>query len=135
MDKESFMLVRKSWDIIAKIDFEIIGGIFYMRLFEIAPELRSMFKINIKAQSVKLGCMITYVISKFDNMEIILKEVTALAERHRKYGVKDEQYAYVGDALMWTLEKGLGEYWTPELKNAWLDFYQTLSNVMITGKA
>ena len=79
--------------------------------------------------------MLTYVITKFDSMDSILHEVTALAERHKKYGVKDEQYIYVGDALLWTLEKGLGEFWTAELKTAWVDFYQTLSSVMITGKA
>ena len=134
MTTYNYELVKKSWDIIAKINFEIVGGIFYIRLFEIAPELRPMFKSNsMKEQSMKLGCMLSYVISKFDNMDDILNEVASLAERHKQYGVKDEHYISVGAALLWTLEQGLGEYWTEELNIAWTEFFGTLSAVMIAG--
>jgi nitric oxide dioxygenase len=135
MTKNNFELVKKSWAIIAKIDFEIVGGAFYIRLFQIAPELRPMFNgASMTEQSKKLGCMLSYVISKFDSMEDILTEVQALAKRHTKYGVKDEHYNAVGSALMWTLEQGLGDYWTDELNTAWIDFYETLSAEMIAAQ-
>ena len=135
MTKNNFDLVKKSWDIIAKIDFEIVGGAFYIRLFQIAPELRPMFKSgSMTEQSIKLGCMLSYVISKFESMEDLLTEIKALAERHTKYGVKDEHYKAVGEALVWTLEQGLGEYWTEALDIAWKDFYETLSAQMMAAQ-
>ena len=135
MTKHNFELVKKSWAIIAKIDFEIVGGTFYIRLFQLAPELRPMFKTSsMTEQSIKLGCMLTYVISKFDCVEDIIEEVKGLAERHTKYGVKNEHYKVVGDALLWTLEQGLGNYWNEALNFAWKDFYEILSKEMITAQ-
>lgn len=135
MNKNNFELVKKSWDIIAKIDFKFVGGAFYIRLFQIAPELRPMFKTSsMTEQSIKLGCMLSYVISNFDNLKDILEEVKDLAERHTKYGVKDEHYKAVGDALMWTLEQGLGEYWNEALDIAWKDLYKTLSAEMMAAQ-
>ena len=54
-----------------------------------------------------------------------------LGRRHAGYGVKDEHYASVGAALLWTLERGLGAAWTPELAAAWVAAYTTLSQFMI----
>jgi hemoglobin-like flavoprotein len=39
--------------------------------------------------------------------------------KHVSYGVKPEHYAPVGVALLWTLERGLGTEWTPDLAAAW----------------
>jgi hemoglobin-like flavoprotein len=78
--------------------------------------------------------MLSYIISKFESMEDIIGEVKELAERHTKYGVKDEHYNAVGSALMWTLEQGMGEFWTDELNNAWIDFCETLSTEMIAAQ-
>lgn len=83
-----------------------------------------------REQSIKLGCMLSYVISKYESLEDVLLEVKALGERHKKYGVKDEHYEAVGEALLWTLKQGLGEYWSLELANAWKEFYETLAAKM-----
>ncbi len=109
MNTSDFELVRKSWTSISKIDYEVVCGTFYIRLFEIAPELKHMFKnTSMAEQSIKLGCMLSYIISKYESMDDVLLEVKALAERHQKYGVKDEHYKAVGEALLWTLKQGLG---------------------------
>lgn len=134
MNKNNFELVKKSWDIISRIDFEIVGGAFYIRLFQIAPELRFLFKsTSMKEQSIRLGCMLSYVISKYD-MDEMLAEAKSLGERHIKYGVKDEHYKAVGEALLWTLEQGLGAYWNVELSTAWKEFYEIISAQMMTAK-
>ena len=75
--------------------------------------------------------MISYVISKLDKLETILSEVAKLARRHTTYGVQPHHYSIVGEALLWTLEKGLGEHWNEEVKAAWTDCYHTLSTAMI----
>jgi len=36
-----------------------------------------------------------------------------------------------GEALLWTLEKGLGDSWTTEVAAAWTQAYTTLSGFMI----
>ncbi len=131
MNTSGFELVKKSWTSISKIDYEVVCGTFYIRLFQIAPELRDLFRnTSMKEQSIKLGCMVSYVISKYESMEDVLLEVKALGERHQKYGVKDEHYKAVGEALLWTLEQGLGEYWSLELGIAWKEFYEILAAKM-----
>ena len=62
----------------------------------------------------------------------MLPAASALAKRHVNYGAKPEHYPVVGAALLWTLEKGLGEAWTPEVAEAWTAAYGTLSGYMIS---
>jgi hemoglobin-like flavoprotein len=44
-----------------------------------------------------------------------------------------EHYQPVGEALLWTLEKGLGADFTLPVKAAWTEAYKTLSGVMIAA--
>jgi hemoglobin-like flavoprotein len=71
------------------------------------------------------------VVNGLTNLEAILPAASALAQRHVGYGVKAGHYTPVGEALLWTLERGLGAQWTPELAAAWLAAYTTLSQFMI----
>ena len=118
---------------VATIDPLTVGGLFYNRLFEIAPQLKHMFRNPMPEQSKKLLAMINYVISKLDKLEDILDEVAKLARRHVSYGVKPDHYTIVGEALLWTLEKGLAENWNREVKEAWAGCYQILSSAMINA--
>ena len=124
-------LVKSSWAIVGKIDPVTVGGLFYNRVFEIAPEARNMFHKPIEEQSRKLLVTLSFIISKLDRLDEIVSEVVKLAKRHINYGVKPAHYAIVGEALLWTLEKGLTEQWNDELKQAWTDCYTILSNAMI----
>lgn len=133
MTTKQIDLVKTSWAIVAKMDHVTVGTLFYSRLFEIAPQLKHMFRSPVPEQSKKLLAMINYVIIKLDKLEDILTEVAKLAQRHVSYGVKPEHYAIVGDALLWTLEKGLGENWNREVKEAWTSCYQVLSTAMINA--
>ena len=133
MTTKQIDLVKTSWAIVATIDPVTVGGLFYNRLFEIAPQLRPMFRNPVPEQSKKLLAMIHYVISKLDKLEDILDEVAKLAKRHVSYGVKPDHYSVVGEALLWTLEKGLGEKWNHEVREAWTICYQVLSSAMINA--
>ena len=132
MTKTNIELVKKSWAIVATIEMETVGGLFYNRLFEEMPELRPMFsRTPLPEQSKKLLTMLSYIIAKLDKIEDILDEVAKLARRHNQYGVVDEHYAAVGSALLWTLQKGLGQHWNDELAIAWTEVYTTLANAMM----
>lgn len=133
MTQKQTELVRSTWALVAAMDPVAVGGLFYNRLFEIAPQLRSMFHTPIPEQSKKLLAMVNYVICKLDKLDSISEEVGKLAQRHTGYGVKPAHYKIVGDALLWTLEKGLAEKWNAETKDAWVACYTILSNAMITA--
>lgn len=133
MTNKQIDLVKSSWAIVATIDPVTVGGLFYNRLFEIAPQLKHMFRNPMPEQSKKLLAMINYVISKLNKLEDILDEVAKLARRHVSYGVKPDHYTLVGEALLWTLEKGLADNWNSEVKEAWRDCYQILSSAMINA--
>ena len=106
--------------------------IFYDRLFEVAPSVRALFPDDMKEQRKKLMATLAVVVGGLTNLEAVLPAASALAKRHVGYGAKPEHYPVVGGALLFTLEKGLGADWTPELAAAWTAAYGTLSTFMIT---
>lgn len=133
MTSHQIAMIKTSWQAAATLG-DAVGELFYGKLFEIAPEVKPMFtQISVKEQSRKLLAMLSYVISKLDKLQDILDEVAKLAQRHVHYGVKAAHYAVVGEALLWTLEQGLGESWNEELKEAWTRCYITLSGAMINA--
>jgi nitric oxide dioxygenase len=105
--------------------------LFYGRLFEIAPATKPLFRGDMKEQGRMLMAVLATVVHGLGNLESVLPAARALAKRHVWYGVKAADYAPVGAALLWTLERGLGEQWTPELASAWAATYKMLSEFMI----
>jgi nitric oxide dioxygenase len=104
---------------------------FYDRLFEVAPQVKAMFPADMTEQRRKLMATLAAVVNGLSNLASILPAASALAVRHVAYGAKAEHYPVVGSALLWTLEQGLAEGWTPEVADAWRTAYGTLSGFMI----
>jgi hemoglobin-like flavoprotein len=61
--------------------------------------------------------------------------VEDLGRRHAAYGVTDDHYDTVGAALLWTLEKGLGDAFTAEAREAWTTVYGLLASTMKNAAA
>jgi len=133
MTQKEINLIKASWASVIPIAEEA-GGIFYERLFSVAPELRQMFSIDITAQAKKLTDMITYVVLNLDKLYEILHDIKELGAKHKAYGTKPEHYQIVGECLIWTLKKGLGDDWNEELENAWATAYNVLADGMIAGQ-
>ena len=108
------------------------AGMFYDRLFEIAPQVRPLFKDDMTEQRRKLMTMLTVVVKGLSALDTILPAASALAKRHVAYGAQPAHYPVVGAALLWTLEKGLGDSWTSEVADAWGEAYGTLSEFMMS---
>jgi hemoglobin-like flavoprotein len=106
------------------------ADLFYDRLFTIAPEVRSLFPDDLAEQKKKLITMLATAVNNLHQVEKIIPAVEDLGKRHVTYGVTTEHYAPVGAALLWTLERGLGADFTPQLKAAWTETYTTLAGVM-----
>jgi hemoglobin-like flavoprotein len=131
MTPDQVKLVQDSFTKIAPIS-ETAAVLFYDRLFEIAPQVKAMFPTEMTEQRRKLMATLAVVVKGLSNLESILPAASALAKRHVNYGAKPEHYPVVGAALLWTLEKGLGDAWTPEAAGAWAAAYGTLSGYMIS---
>ena len=131
MTPEQVNLVQQSFAKVAPIS-ETAAVLFYDRLFEVAPSVRAMFPDDMTEQRKKLMATLAVVVNGLANLQSILPAASALATRHVSYGARPEHYPVVGAALLWTLEKGLGEAWTPEVAEAWTAAYATLSGYMIS---
>lgn len=130
MTDRQILLVKNSWSFVI-VNSEEAGQLFYSRLFEVAPEVRHMFKGNTKEQAKKLMNMVTLIVSKLQKLDDILDEIKHLAQRHGKYGAHPAHYAVVGECLIWTLQQGLAEKWNTEVEEAWVKVYGILSDAMI----
>ena len=130
MTPEQVKLVQQSFSEVVPIS-DLAAVIFYDRLFEIAPQVKPMFTGDMAEQRRKLMAMLAAVVNGLGNPESILPVASALAIRHVSYGARPEHYPAVGAALLWTLEKGLGEAWTSDVADAWTAAYGTLSGYMI----
>jgi hemoglobin-like flavoprotein len=131
MTLDQVKLVQESFAKVAPIS-EAAAVLFYDRLFEVAPTVKVMFPADMTEQRRKLMATLAVVVNGLGNLESVLPAASALARRHVSYGAKAEHYPVVGAALLWTLEKGLGDAWTPQLADAWTAAYGTLSGFMIT---
>ena len=131
MNPAQIKLVQESFAKVAPIS-ETAAGLFYNRLFEVAPQVKAMFPSDMTEQRKKLMATLAFVVNGLGDLQSILPAASALAIRHVSYGARAEHYPVVGAALLWTLEKGLGEAWTPDVAAAWTAAYGTLSGFMIS---
>ncbi|MDO9297580.1 globin family protein [Bradyrhizobium sp.] len=131
MNSTQVKLVQESFAKVVPIS-EAAAVIFYDRLFEVAPSVKAMFPDDMTQQRKKLMMMLAAVVNGLGNLDSILPAASALAKRHVDYGARPEHYPVVGGALLWTLEKGLGEAWTSDVADAWTTAYGTLSGYMIS---
>ena len=122
-------LVQLSFKQIVSIA-DIAAELFYDRLFELDPSLKPLFKGNMKDQGRKLMNMIGTAVIGLDHLDQLVPAVQSLGKRHVAYGVKDSHYDTVATALLWTLEKGLGEEYTDDMREAWVVVYTLLASTM-----
>lgn len=129
MTPEKIALVRSSWQQVLPIK-DTAAQLFYGQLFEHDPSLRSMFKGDMVEQGRKLMAIINTAVNSLDDLGSILSAVEDMGRRHVAYGVTEAHYDTVGSALIWALGKGLGEQFSPAVKEAWVETYATLASAM-----
>ena len=129
MNTEQVQLIRDSLVDVRPLADKIAES-FYAHMFEIAPHLRKLFTGNMKTQGTMLMTSLELAVSSLDDMESILPSVQALGERHVSYGVRKEYYPYAKESFLWALEKHLKDGFTPTLRSAWSEAFDTLIEVM-----
>ncbi len=130
MNDAQIQLVQDSFAKVVPIK-DAAAEIFYTDLFETAPMVKPYFaNTDIKDQGAKLMATLGVVVNGLRDLDKIVPVAQQLAIRHVDYGVKAEDYDSVGASLLRTLEKGLGDGFTDEVKEAWAVAYTTLAGVM-----
>ena len=129
MQTETERLVRESWARFEPIAVQS-APYFYDKLFELDPDASRLFaRTDMDAQGEKVMSMFAEIVRTLDQPETLVAEVADLGRRHVQYGVHDSQYDSVGTALLWTLEQGLGDEFTPEIRDAWTEVYLYVSAI------
>ena len=129
MTPETVKLVQDSFKAVIPIA-DVAANLFYDRLFETAPHVRPLFPQDLTEQKKKLMSMLATAITNLHQIETIVAPVEDLGRRHVNYGVTDAHYDDVGAALLWTLNQGLKDAFTPDVEAAWAEAYTTLASVM-----
>ena len=132
MTSEQIDRVRTSFEKIKPL-VEETAVLFYARLFELDPDLRRLFKIDIREQGHKLMQIIGYAVDNLDRIDELVPVLRELGARHVEYGVKPAHYDMVGAALLWTLGKALKTDYTVEVNEAWTAVYGLMAESMKTA--
>ena len=127
MVQESFAKVEPIAEEAAKL--------FYGRLFELDPNLEKLFTGDMTEQGRKLMTMLKTAVASLTKLDQLVPAVKVLGQRHREYGVEPAHYVTVAEALLWTLQQGLGEAYTDDVEKAWAAVYSLLAETMITAAA
>ncbi len=128
--RDQVALVQATWQQVAPIA-DTAARLFYGRLFELEPGLRPLFgRTDMDEQRRKLMQMLAVAVAALDRLETLRPALEALGRRHVGYGVEDRHYGLVGEALLWTLEQGLGDGYTRSVRDAWTAAYTTLATIM-----
>ena len=131
MTPDQVKLVQQSFARVVPIS-EVAAVLFYDRLFETTPSVKPMFPADMIEQRKKFMLTLAVLVNGLGNLETVLPTASALAKRHIGYGARPEHYPVVGTALLWTLQQGLGDHWTPDVADAWSAAYGMLSGFMIS---
>ena len=132
---EQVKIVQSTWTSVEEIS-DVAANLFYQKLFELDPTLRTLFPDEMAEQKKKLMQTLAVCVNGLSDIGEIVPAVRALGQRHVGYRVKDEHYETVGAALLWTLEQGLGSgVWNNTTSDAWLSVYTVLSDTMKSAAA
>jgi nitric oxide dioxygenase len=110
------------------------AALFYARLFELDPALRTLFRGDMHEQGRSLIAMMERAVSSLQSFETLLPTIRELGARNRDHPVTEEHHASIGAALLWTLQKGLGSEFTPAVAAAWAATYSLLATTMIEAQ-
>lgn len=130
MDNKQKVLIQSSFLKIVANSVNV-AELFYSNLFEHSPKYRALFKSDPLIQGEKFISMLGFVVNNLYDDSTKDASLIGLAKRHVSYSVAKEDYLVVGEVLMKSLQEGLEEKFTDEVKEAWKQLYAELSCTMI----
>jgi hemoglobin-like flavoprotein len=106
---------------------------FYEILFAKYPQLQPMFRRDRTAQSKMLAQAIAAVLDHLEDAPWLQSTLGSMGAKHVEYGVTDEMYDMVGDALLATLAEVAAEAWTPAVAEQWTLAFGAIASMMQAG--
>jgi hemoglobin-like flavoprotein len=137
--------IKESWRLVVPIA-ETAADLFYKKLFELRPEYRRLFSEDMRGQKRKLLAMLGFIVKALDWPDSAWREevaeeddlcliLLALGRRHTDlYRVPDAAYEAVAEALLWTLDYGLGKKFDAAARDAWTQVYTLVATTMKMGR-
>jgi len=132
LSARQIVLVRESFDSLKEYETAVVL-LFYGRLFELAPETRALFKIDISEQAKKLLQTLGALVEALDRFEEVLPVLAGLGRKHATHGVQAYQYDKLRAALLWAMGQALGLEFDRDTRAAWDQLIATVSAVMLAG--
>lgn len=129
---QQIVQVQESFELVQPMAMAA-ASVFYARLFVLDPDLRRLFPEDLQGQQRKLMQVLGAGVRGLSRPEALLPVLHDLGRRHTGYGVRPEDYETVGAALLWTLERGLGDAFGPDLRAAWTAAYTLMATAMQEG--
>lgn len=129
MSPDQISLVRKTWAMAEPLG-DAVTTLFYGRLFELDPSVRSLFRNDMNDQGRSLRVMLSMVVTNLTQPDRLIPAMVACGRRHVNYRVEDRHYDLVGEALIWTLEQALLVNFNDAAREAWENIYATMANIM-----
>ncbi|HEX3771595.1 MAG TPA: globin domain-containing protein [Polyangiaceae bacterium] len=138
-------VIRDTWRLVVPIA-DTAADLFYKKLFELRPDYRALFTGDLVSQKKKLVAMLNFIVKSLDWPDAAWRDtvaeendlflvVLALGRRHTDlYKVPDAAYAAVGEALLWTLDYGLGKKFDGPARDAWTQVYTLVATTMKMGR-
>lgn len=128
-------LLRASFEVVVAREPALTHR-FYDVLFERYPQARPLFSRNSRDQQEKmLTEALVAVLDHLEDAPWLEHQLGAMGRKHVEYGVTDDMYPWVGDALLRTLALVAGDAWTPALEAAWSEAYGAIAGLMKKGAA
>lgn len=134
IDLELIDLVQASWEKILP-HRKHATAFFCEKLFELDPDLKRLFEGDAHNQARKMMLMLGQTVASLGRLEKVLPMLNDVAMKHIQVGAKEKDYSSVRSALIWTLEQGLAEAFTVDVRVAWNQTFSALVDVMQRASA
>jgi hemoglobin-like flavoprotein len=109
---------------------DLVGQLFYLKLFRLDPSFRDRFGSDSKTQGRKFMAAVKLTIISLNHEDGLAPTLKLLGVRHRQLGIKVRDYRTMAKAWMWTLERSLEKGFTRETKDAWTKFLAEVTHIM-----
>jgi len=98
----------------------------------LAPEARPLFThISLATQGRVLAGVISSSLGLLRNKDQLHKRLSSMTEKHSMKGTKSYQYGLMGEALIWGMERVLGDEFTEFNRQCWVHVFSFLLSIIV----
>ncbi|WAR21818.1 NGB-like protein [Mya arenaria] len=132
ISEDESRIVRRTWSVLAN-DMRGNGMQVFLRIFEIHPEIKQLFKVEnvrhselarnvvIKGHAARFMSAIETAVDNLDDLDKNLAQLLfTLGQQHKHYvGFKVEYFEVFYEALMWHWARTLDASFTEQVSDSW----------------